>query len=105
MAEWHTIESLRERWPDAPYEDEYAEELLLVARVQVMAYGPELEDPEVPTDSYRMAQFLQARNIWSGAVKNDDGGIGPDGFSVAPKPLDWHVKQLLRPTQGVPLIG
>lgn len=106
MSTWHTVESIRERWADAPYEDDYVEEVLEVAKVQVLAYAPALAEgaTDIPV-SYRMAQHLQARNIWTGAVNNGDGGVGPEGFMIQPKPLDWHVMQLLRPRRGVPNVG
>ena len=102
---WHTLESIRERWADAPYEDDILDELLEVAKIQVLAYAPALaEDATIPVN-YRMAQQVQARNVWNAAVQNADGGLGPDGFVIPTRPLDWHVQQLLRPKRGVPAIG
>lgn len=58
----------------------------------------------IPT-SYKRAQLMQSRNIWN-ATKQDGGQeIGPEGFAIRVFPLDFHVRQLLRPKRGVPFVG
>lgn len=112
MASWHTLETARDQWADAPYDNDQLEELLEVARVQVVAYSPTRKtDPSVAADSstvpvtYRLAQLRQAQNIWSAGAVNADGGIG-DGsdFVLRPHPLDWHVKQIIRPKGATPRV-
>lgn len=108
MASWHDVESARDRWVDAPLDDDQLQELLDVAQGQVIAYAPALPEPEegenldIPAH-YRTGQLMQARNIWN-AQKVDaaSGGMGEDTFVARPHPLDWMVKQVLRPRRGVP---
>jgi hypothetical protein len=122
---WHTLASARREWPDAAVSDAQLFNLLAVARGQVEAYAPALPHPvatppeigpngwiyftETPQtgvpDNYRLAQLMQARNIFSATQPNSDTGYVGD-FAPAPaRPLDWHVQQLLRPKKGRPSIG
>lgn len=114
MAKWHDAESAGANWDDAPYEAAVLTELLEVARGQVIAYSPHRKtDPIVAPDSeavpveYRLAQLRQAQNIWTAQNVNGDGGIGDGGeFTLRPvsHPLDWHVKQIIRPKGAVPRV-
>lgn len=102
MSTWHTLESARDQWADAPLDDESLSELLEVAKVAVLAYAPALPptDPEDIPVSYRVAQLMQARNVWNSGQANPGGGDGFDniGYGLTTKhPLDWQIKQLLRP--------
>lgn len=111
MASWHTLESARDQWVDAPLDDATLSELLEVARDAVLAYAPTLDDSllvdedgyvtpvvpdEVPT-SYRHAQLMQARNVWNASYASPTGDLDGGSYSLTTFPLDWQVKQLLRP--------
>lgn len=104
---WHNLDSARENdWPDArDMADVTLHELLDTARRDVLAFAPALPaDSGVPT-AYRQAQLMHARNRWNAALADPSSGdIGAEGFALPARPLDWQVKQLLRPTQGVPTI-
>jgi hypothetical protein len=101
---WLDLDDARLRWADAPEEDDILTDLLDVAREAVLAYAPLLaEGAEIPT-SYRMAQQMQMKAIWTATV-GEGGGLGPDGFVIVPKPLDWNIRQLLRPRTGVPTLA
>lgn len=107
---WHTLASARRDWRDAPSDDGHLHAVLTTAREQCEAYAPALVDDEglplaVPI-RYRLAQIMQARNVWN-ASKTDpaSGGIGPDGFVIRPFPMDWTVKNILRPKNAVPVIA
>lgn len=112
MTTWHDEESARANWDDAPYDDEQLAELLEVARGQVVAYSPhrksdaavQPESDEVPV-AYRLAQIRQAQNLWRAGTVDATGGIG-DGsdFVIRPHPLDWHIKQIIRPKGGRPRV-
>lgn len=112
MSSWHNLESARLQWADAPYDDDVLEELLEVARGQVITYSPtkkadpivELASTDVPVH-YRLAQLRQATNLWTAASVDTTGGMG-DGsdFVIRPHPLDWHVKQIIRPRGGAPRV-
>lgn len=98
---WHTLDSIRAEWPDTEtIEDGPLWTLLALARDQVLAYAPPLaEDAPVP-DRYREAQRIQARNVWNASKVSSDGGIGADDYVIRPFPLDWHVKQIIRPKRA-----
>ncbi len=101
---WYTLDLAREDWDDSPSSDLVLADLLDVARAAVVAYAPDLAvDAPVPT-SYRKGQLMQARNIWN-ADKGDagDASMGMGGYVVTPKPLDWNIKQLLRPKSPNPV--
>lgn len=103
---WHTLESARLDWLDAPGYDSWLYELLWSAKQQVLAYAPALAAGVRPPLNYRRAQLLQARNNWNaGKVDPASGGLGEDSFVIQPYPLDWTIKQILRPKTGVPVVG
>ncbi|CAO1650549.1 Head-to-tail adaptor [Salinibacterium sp. NYA9b] len=110
MATWHDIESVREEWLDAPESDDLLEELVEVAQQSVVAYAPKLVEPEdeeteqvIPTN-YRYAQLQQVKNLWNAGRVDSSGGVGDDGFVFRPHPLDWVIKQILRPRRAVPRV-
>lgn len=101
---WHTLPSARSEWQDAPARDERLWPLLELAKQQVLAFAPALEDGQLPPLNYRHAQLLQARNLFNaGRVDPSTGDAGGEGFSLTPFPLDWNVKQLLRPKNPRPV--
>jgi hypothetical protein len=114
MAEWHTEESARNEWADAPID--YGDEgdatlatLLVVAKQAVVAFAPAVEEPleddNVP-EGYRAAQLMQARNIWNASKASPSGDIDGGQYGIAAGfPLDWQVRQLIRPKRGRPVLG
>lgn len=101
---WHTLPSARSEWRDAPTSDVRLWTLLQVAQGQVLAYAPELEEDVLPPINYRLAQLQQARNLFNaGQVDPGSGDAGGDGFALTPFPLDWTIKQLLRPKSARPV--
>ncbi len=113
MATWHTPESARAGWLGAP-PDEVLIELLEVARLEVVAYAPPLDPTDTETvspaegapyvvqtvpEGYRWAQRQHARNVWNASTVNASGGFGAqgEGFGLTVFPLDWSIKQRLRP--------
>lgn len=102
MATWHTIESARDQWVDAPLDDEQLTELLEVAKDAVLAYAPSAEDidpedpDEIPT-RYRVGQLMQARNVWNSSMASPTGDLDGASYGLTTFPLDWQVKQLIRP--------
>jgi hypothetical protein len=95
---WQTIESARLVWRDAPSEDEYLFRLLETARIQCEAFAPDYEVPVPP--NYRQAQLLQARALWASGNVSQNDSLGGEGMSVSVFPMDWTVKNLLRPKHG-----
>ncbi len=87
--------------------------LLDAAREQVLAYAPALpaftpteETPAQPIpDRYALGQIRQAQNLWRASIVDASGGVGDgESFVIRPTPLDWHVKQILRPRRGAPRV-
>ena len=101
---WLTIAAARGSWRDAPSSDVVLWRLLDMARQQVEEYARK-PLPAVPTSNLVTAQHTQARNIWN-ATKTDPSsqGIGDEGFVIRPFPLDWTVKQMIRPVRAVPVV-
>lgn len=100
---WHTLDSANDEWSDSrSVDDARLFQLLELARQQVVAYAPALAEGARPPINYREGQRMQARNILNSARAE----AGEDGeFVLRPFPLDWMVKQILRPKSGVPVVG
>lgn len=62
------------------------------------------EEAPVP-DGYPMAQLLQAKNIWNSGKASPSGDFDGGQYSLTTFPLDWQVRQLIRPKRGRPVIG
>lgn len=103
FSEWHTLDSARGDWADAEHIGDMALwELLEVARNDVLSFAPALAvDVPVPVH-YRKAQIMQARNILNATgVDPASGDDGAGSFVIRPFPLDWQIKQTLRPKRGL----
>lgn len=101
---WHTMSSARALWIGAPVDDVDLYELLTVARDQVLDFAPaRFSEPgaEVPV-RFKRAQLMQARNIWNASKKDEQDQMGGEGFTVTVWPMDWSVKNLIRPKRGLP---
>lgn len=117
MADWHTPATAADEWANAVViaDDAIFTELLEVARDQVMAYAPKSQraayaaaTEEAPYDvplNLRRAQLRHAENMWNAASVDSAGDLGEGTFRSSPHPLDWHIKQLIRPRQAVPRVG
>jgi len=99
---WLSLDEARELWPDAPVLDLGLFELLWTAKQQCLAFAPALDEGERPPRNYKTGQQMQARNIWNAnKVDPASGGFGEGSYVLRPFPLDWMVKQMLRPAQAV----
>jgi hypothetical protein len=99
---WHTLESIRHEWSDAPDDDSTLYALLSSSKTQCVEYAPAIVGR--PPTNYRQAQLIQARNLWQ-SVKSDQGQLSADGFAIPVYSLDWIVKGLLRPKRGTLIAG
>jgi hypothetical protein len=80
--------------------------LLGSARSACESYAPVLAADENPPEHYLQAQLVQARSVWNlmqtGPQTVD--AIGLDAYAVRVYPLDYNVRQLLRPKSGKPVM-
>lgn len=99
---WHSLDSARAQWPDAlELDDARLFTLLEVSRIECAAYGPALPAGELPPLNYLEAQLTHARNR-NAAWRVDAVSGSEDGtYNIGVHPLDWVVKQLLRPERAV----
>ena len=106
-AEWATLALARNQWVDArAIDDPILHDLLQLAQDQVIEYAPVLADDAPVPLPYRLAQVAQAKNVYNGSlVDSGSGDIGNDTFQIRPFPLDWQIKQMLRPRRGTPVVG
>lgn len=99
-AGWATLEDARANWADADdLEDDDLTSLLQAAYEQCEAFAPAVTGTLVP-ESYVLAQVMQARAIYRSTQSGRDDQIGVDGLTVTVFPMDWTVKNLLRPKRG-----
>lgn len=105
--EWHTLDSARLDWADAKAaEDVTLFKALLLARNQVEAFGSTYTEPADRRLAFRQGQIMQAQNLYnSSKVDPSTGGLDGESFVIRPFPLDWMVKQVLRPKRVVPAVG
>lgn len=107
MATWYTAEEAREDWADAAQiEDEQLDTLLGAAKDAVIAFAPAVEEPleDIP-DGYRVAQLMQARNVWNSSKASPGGEFDSGEYGLSSFPLDWQVRQLIRPKRAVPVVA
>lgn len=95
---------LAELWPDSVALDSVTlAHLLDVARSACAAYAPQTP-ADIPA-SWRQAQAMQARALSRAGVVGPGDQLGTEGITVTVYPLDWTVRQLLRPRRGCPVIA
>ncbi len=93
-------------WPGSADLDETLTEAILdAAREECLAFATKLVDPALPPPRYVLAQAAHARNIARSLEQQADqvGSYG-DTVTLPTVPLDWHVKQRLRPKTR-PVVG
>ncbi|TFC94571.1 hypothetical protein E3T28_14815 [Cryobacterium sinapicolor] len=101
---WHSLDTARRDWRDAPDSDAGLYVLLDTARVQVQQFAPVTVAGAVPL-RYKQAQLMQARNVWNAAKSDTSNQMGADGFTVHVFPMDWTVKNIIRPKNPVPVVA
>lgn len=102
---WHTLDSARAEWSEAEHlSDLRLWHVLEMARQQIIEYAPALGEGETPPVHYRAGQLMQARNLLNAARVDPSGAEGEDTFQLRPYPLDWIVKQTVRPRAAKPKV-
>lgn len=106
---WADIPYARLMWPDAPKVDATLQGYLDAAHGPCLAYAPALPvtDPPTPTpEAYKLAEVMQARELWQAARRDGDVIGFDDGSAVRARPLSTVAKVLLRPpTPATGLVG
>jgi len=98
-------ERLPDLWPGAVDLTETALGLVLAAaREQCEAYAPTVDNPEDVPARYILAQALQAKALSTAGFAGGNDQVGGYGEGVTVYPMDWQVKNLLRPRQGRPFV-
>lgn len=95
-----TIEAV---WSDAALVDAVVLQMYLDAgRDACQAYAPDADPAADIPAGWKIAQVMQARNIYNAGITptSGDGDFSAGGYGISTYPLDWHVKQLLRPQRG-----
>lgn len=102
MADWYTLEEARNDWAGAPMDDAQLQAVLDVSQYECLTFASvPTYDPLAPVipDGHRWAHLQHAKNIWNAQKVNPSGQLGDDtqGFALTPWPLEWSIKQRLRP--------
>lgn len=103
---WATLDEARRHLAGADIDDPILATLLNVARSEVLAFAPALLLGAPIPQNYKYGQILHARNKLNAArTSSTTGDYGDGSFAIARYPLDWQVKQILRPQTGIPRVG
>jgi hypothetical protein len=126
MAVWAAPETARKLWRDAPADDETLQLYLNSAQTAVISYAPPLTQGLIdalypseylfPSDnlfpmetlipeSWLLAQIMQARNIFNSSKASPGGDFEGSGYGLSAFPLDWQVRQLIRPQRALGAIA
>ena len=93
-------------WPGAEdYEDGDLDFPFEVARIQCTRFAPALAEGSAVPDNYVAAQVMQARALARAGIVGSGDQAGGYGDVVTVFPMDWNVKNLLRPKRGKPYFG
>lgn len=126
MANWADAETARRLWRDAPADDATLALYLASAQSAVIAYAPSLTeaiitalypseglvpaedlfpyDVNIPA-AWQLAQVLQARNTFNSSKASPGADFDGSGYGLTTYPLDWQVRQLIRPQRAVGAIA
>lgn len=78
---------------------------LNVARIQCERFAPALAEGTAVPENYVAAQVMQARALVRAGITGSGEQTGGYGETVTVFPMDWTVKNLLRPRRGRPYFG
>lgn len=55
-------------------------------------------------ENWALAQIMQARNTFNAVKASPSGDFDGSSYGITARPLDWSVKQILRPRVGRPRV-
>jgi hypothetical protein len=100
MANWHTPATVAVFWRSAPADTTVTSAYLEVAKQSCLDYAPlpaGIGADNIP-ENYRLAQAMQARNLYNaGLASPRSGDFDGSEYGAAVFPLDWTVQQILLP--------
>lgn len=85
--EWHTLDSVRDQWNDAPLSDERLAHLLDAARGRVVRWAGWQPAPDAVPSHFREAQLRVTINLWNSEKGDELAGEGE--FAFQPRMLEW----------------
>ncbi|AOT04956.1 hypothetical protein [Arthrobacter sp. U41] len=89
---------IEEYWSEAAELSNLVLESLFDAAHEVcVAYAPLLPAEAPVPVSYKLAEIMQARHIWTQFAGGNRDEMGTDGFTVTVYPLVFAARDLLRP--------
>ncbi len=91
-------------WAGAADYDELLAFPLYVAAIQCANFAPTLDVGATVPENWVAAQIMQCRALVRAGIVGDGDRAG-DVEGVVVFPMDWTVKNLLRPRRGVPYFG
>jgi hypothetical protein len=98
---WVDVDFVFKVWPEAEDLDEAVlTSYLMAAFGQAVEFLPPVDlkpYPETIPDTWKQAQIMQARALHRSNVAGSGDQMGGDGLTVTVFPMDWTVKNLLRP--------
>jgi len=99
---WVDTDTVEDYWPDAPLDVDVLTSYLLAAWEQCDIFLPPHAYPFPPDavpERWKQAQIMQARALYRSGVAGSGDTTGGDGLTVTVFPMDWTVKNLLRPSK------
>lgn len=101
---WISLSQAAAWWSDAPSENpSYLYMLLYAAKRAILGWAKELPEGTPPPPHYIDGQLLQAQAIYTLGQSNPQESVGFEQLSVRVYPLDWNIKQLVRPRRAIPV--
>lgn len=103
---WVDTDTDLNEWPDAPSDENTLARYLGAAHEQCLDFLPHTRDeagvlqPVTPApvpERFKLAQILQARGLYNSVATGPGDQLGDGSLGVTVFPMDWSVKNLLRP--------
>lgn len=95
---WNLRADVEAVWPEAmDFSATVYDRLFETANALCAAYAPALPEGDPIPESWKTAEVLQARHIWSQNGRGTSEAFGPDGLPVSSYSLVMTARDILRP--------